>query len=364
MLPTRRTGARAAQELSEVFAASANADLAASNSESVSCGGTNLRYRGTGEKVMAHSNPIRDSVLQAIVNTPVVRLRKVVTRAMADVLVKLEYYNPTGSYKDRMALAMIEGAEARGELRPGMRVVEWTGGSTGSSLAMVCAIKGYRFTIDERVIVPRSYIGEMLASTLTLSAATYGAFLSNPDHNLCVLDLCTGSGCLAILAALANPQSVVDATDISEGALAVAEQNVADYGLAGRVRLHRGDLFAPLAGKRYDLIISNPPYVTDAAVAAFPPEYAAEPKLAHAGGADGLDLVRRILSDAPGHLEADGKLLVEVGTGQQRLIAEYPELPFLWLDTEESEGEVFLLTAGELREHAPPGKASPRRRRK
>jgi len=225
-------------------------------------------------------------------------------------------------------------------------------------------IKGYRFTIDERVIVPRSYIGEMLASTLTLSAATYGAFLSNPDHNLCVLDLCTGSGCLAILAALANPQSVVDATDISEGALAVAEQNVADYGLAGRVRLHRGDLFAPLAGKRYDLIISNPPYVTDAAVAAFPPEYAAEPKLAHAGGADGLDLVRRILSDAPGHLEADGKLLVEVGTGQQRLIAEYPELPFLWLDTEESEGEVFLLTAGELREHAPPGKASPRRRRK
>src|SRR6266550_4402918 len=95
---------------------------------------------------MAHNNPIRDSVLQAIGNTPVVRLRKVVTSSMADVLVKLEYYNPTGSYKDRMALAMIEGAEARGELRAGMRVVEWTGGSTGSSLAMVCAIKGYRFT--------------------------------------------------------------------------------------------------------------------------------------------------------------------------------------------------------------------------
>src|SRR5262249_12070675 len=94
----------------------------------------------------AHANGIRDSVLQAIGNTPVVRLRKVVTPSMAEVLVKLEYYNPTGSYKDRMALAMIEGAEARGELRPGMRVVEWTGGSTGSSLAMVCAIKGYRFT--------------------------------------------------------------------------------------------------------------------------------------------------------------------------------------------------------------------------
>src|SRR5213082_3693946 len=95
---------------------------------------------------MAHNNPIRDSVLQAIGNTPLVRLQRVVTPSMADVLVKLEYYNPTGSYKDRMALAMIEGAEARGELRPGMRVVEWTGGSTGSSLAIVCAIKGYRFT--------------------------------------------------------------------------------------------------------------------------------------------------------------------------------------------------------------------------
>src|SRR5216110_2847727 len=95
---------------------------------------------------MVKNNGIQDSVLQAIGNTPVVRLRRVVSPGMADVLVKLEYYNPTGSYKDRMALAMIEGAEARGELRPGMRVVEWTGGSTGSSLAMFCAIKGYRFT--------------------------------------------------------------------------------------------------------------------------------------------------------------------------------------------------------------------------
>src|SRR5258708_608944 len=102
--------------------------------------------RGREEKIMAHSNGIRDSVLHAIGNTPVVRLRKVVSPSMAEVLVKLEYYNPTGSYKDRMALAMIEGAEACGELRPGMRVVEWTGGSTGSSLAMVCSIKGYHFT--------------------------------------------------------------------------------------------------------------------------------------------------------------------------------------------------------------------------
>src|SRR5260370_16188115 len=102
--------------------------------------------RNGGRRTVTQRNGIRDSVLQAIGNTPVVKLRKVVSPSMGDVLVKLEYYNPTGSYKDRMALAMIEGAEARGELRPGMRVVEWTGGSTGSSLAMVCAIKGYRFT--------------------------------------------------------------------------------------------------------------------------------------------------------------------------------------------------------------------------
>src|SRR5256884_1936616 len=127
----------------------ANADLAAVRSRGISCRGIELlvtEVRGRGEKIMAHSNAIRDSVLHAIGNTPVVRLRKVVSPSMAEVLVKLEYYNPTGSYKDRMALAMIEGAEARGELRLGMRVGEWAGGSTGSSLAMVCAIKGYHFT--------------------------------------------------------------------------------------------------------------------------------------------------------------------------------------------------------------------------
>ena len=217
-------------------------------------------------------------------------------------------------------------------------------------------IKGHRFVIDERVIVPRSFIGELLTDA-------DGVLTDITSGNRRVLDLCTGSGCLAILAALANPHAMVDATELSADALAVAKQNVADYGLKERIRLHQGDLFAPVAGQRYDLIISNPPYVTDAAVAAFPPEYAAEPALAHAGGPDGLVLIRRILAGAGGHLEPAGKLLVEVGAGQALLAAEFPQLPFHWLDTAESAGEVFLLTAEYLREHAA-AKSPQRRRRK
>ena len=199
-------------------------------------------------------------------------------------------------------------------------------------------IRGHRFTVDERVIVPRSYIGELLDDGLS-------AVVADADGVERVLDLCTGSGCLAILAALAFPEAVIDAADISEGALEVAAKNVADYGLAGRITLHRSDLFAGLEGAAYDLIISNPPYVTAEAVAAFPPEYAAEPELAHLGGTDGLDLVRRILRDAPAHLAPGGMIVVEVGMTRDRLETEYPDLPFLWLDTEQSEGEVFALSA-------------------
>ena len=211
-------------------------------------------------------------------------------------------------------------------------------------------IKGHRFSIDERVIVPRSYIGEMLAGDDAVAADLSGLRGR-------ILDLCTGSGCLAILAALNNPEAAVDAVELSADALAVARVNVADYGLEGRLTLLQGDLFAPVSGRKYDLIISNPPYVTDASVAAFPPEYAAEPRLAHAGGRDGLDLVRRILAGAAVHLAAGGKLLVEVGTGKTALEAEFPDLPFLWLETEDSSGEVFLIGAGEL-----PNKPTKRRR--
>jgi ribosomal protein L3 glutamine methyltransferase len=203
-------------------------------------------------------------------------------------------------------------------------------------------IKGRRFYVDERVIVPRSYIGELLDDALS-------TVVSDPDGVESVLDLCTGSGCLAILAALTFPEAAVDAVDISPGALEVAERNVAGYGLADRVTLYRSDLFSGLAGKTYDLIISNPPYVTAAAVDAFPPEYKAEPQLAHLGGEDGMDLVRRILTEAAAHLTPEGVLVVEVGMARDTLETEYPDLPFLWLDTEQSEGEVFALPAEALK---------------
>ncbi len=203
-------------------------------------------------------------------------------------------------------------------------------------------IKGCRFYVDERVIVPRSYIGELLDDGLS-------AVVADPQAVGSVLDLCTGSGALAILAALAFPNARVDAADMSAEALEVAERNVADYGLGDRVTLSRSDLFAALGGKTYDLIVSNPPYVTAAAVAAFPPEYKAEPRLAHLGGEDGMDLVHRILKEAAGHLKPEGICVVEVGMGRETLETEYPDLPFLWLDTEQSEGEVFALPAEALR---------------
>lgn len=206
-------------------------------------------------------------------------------------------------------------------------------------------IKGFAFEIDERVIVPRSFIGELLIETPE-------ALVADPGAVGRVLDLCTGSGCLAILAALQFADASVDAVDISRDALAVAQQNVEAYRLTDRVRLIEGDLLAGLDGCRYDLIIANPPYVAAAEVAAFSPEYAAEPVLAHLGGVDGLDLVRRILSNAGSVLAPGGSLVVEIGTGREILEAEYPDLAFCWLDTELSEGEVFALTTEHLNQRS------------
>lgn len=197
-------------------------------------------------------------------------------------------------------------------------------------------IGGFSFYVDERVIVPRSYIGELMRDGLA-------GVVSDPGTVEHILDLCTGSGCLAILAAHAFPDAKVDASDISGDALAVAERNVADYALQDRIALIRSDLFEGLAGRRYDLILANPPYVSDTAVSAFPPEHAAEPVAAHAGGGDGLDIVRHILERAANHLTPQGTLVVEIGTGREILEREYPEVPFLWLDTAESQGEVFAL---------------------
>ncbi len=208
-------------------------------------------------------------------------------------------------------------------------------------------IRGRDFYVDERVIVPRSYIGELLDGELA-------TVVPDPEAVTSVLDLCTGSGCLAILAALTYPNAIVDAVDLSPDALAVAQRNVADYGLGDRITVQKSDLFSALGSRKYDLIISNPPYVSAEAVAAFPPEYRAEPVMAHAGGTDGLDLVRRILAEAGRHLERDGVLVVEVGTGLDILEEDYPNLPFLWLETEDSSGEVFALTAAELQAASQP----------
>jgi ribosomal protein L3 glutamine methyltransferase len=206
-------------------------------------------------------------------------------------------------------------------------------------------MRGLPFYIDERAIVPRSFIGELLDSHFGGEDA---ALIDDPAQIGSVLDLCTGSGCLAILAARHFPNAEVDAVDISKDALAVAARNVGDHGLEGQIELHRGDLFGPLAGKRYDLIISNPPYVDEAGMASLPQECRAEPKLAFDGGADGLNIVRRILDEAGKHLSPGGGLLCEIGRGRANLEAAYPQLPLLWLDTEDSEGEVFWIAASDL----------------
>lgn len=208
-------------------------------------------------------------------------------------------------------------------------------------------LRGLPFYVDERVIVPRSFIGELLDSHFG-SEGEAGSLIDDPTAVARVLDLCTGSGCLAILAAHHFPNATIDAVDISKGALEVAARNVRDYGLEDRISLHRGDLFAPLGGNRYDLIITNPPYVDAEGMAALPPECRAEPKLAFDGGADGLDVVRRILREAPDHLTPNGGLICEIGRGRELVDEAFPELPLLWLDTEDSEGEVFWIAAADL----------------
>src|SRR6201994_3105130 len=206
-------------------------------------------------------------------------------------------------------------------------------------------MRGLPFYVDERVIVPRSFIGELLDSHFGGEDA---ALIDDPAQIGTVLDLCTGSGCLAILAARHFPNAQVDAVDISRDALDVAARNVGEHGLEGQIELHRGDLFKPLGGNRYDLIISNPPYVDEAGMASLPQECRAEPKLAFDGGGDGLDIVRRILDEAGKHLTPNGGLLCEIGRGRDNLEAAYPQLPLLWLDTEDSEGEVFWIAASDL----------------
>lgn len=209
-------------------------------------------------------------------------------------------------------------------------------------------MRGLPFYVDERTIVPRSFIGELLDSHFGGDEIEGGSLIDDPTSVESVLDLCTGSGCLAILAGQSFPNAAIDAVDISKDALAVAARNVRDYGLEDRLTLYQGDLFAPLGASRYDLIISNPPYVDALGMASLPRECRVEPKLAFDGGADGLDVIRRILDQAGQHLTPAGGLLCEIGRGRELLEAAYPQLPLLWLDTEDSEGEAFWIGAVDL----------------
>jgi ribosomal protein L3 glutamine methyltransferase len=202
----------------------------------------------------------------------------------------------------------------------------------------------FSFYVDERVIVPRSHIAELLLDDPLMP------WLADPDAVETALDLCTGSGCLAILLAHAFPRAHVDAADISRDALDVAAKNVADYGLGERIELVRSDLFAGLAGRRYDVIISNPPYVTGEAMRALPAEYRHEPVLALASGEDGLDAVRGILGGARNHLKPGGILAVEVGGNRAIVENAFPQLPFIWLESANGEGMVFLLQREQLPE--------------
>jgi ribosomal protein L3 glutamine methyltransferase len=202
-------------------------------------------------------------------------------------------------------------------------------------------LQGYRFYVDERVIVPRSFLAPMILEQMH-------PWLAEPEGVFRALDLCTGSGCLAVLLAEAFPDADVDAVDLSPDALEVAHRNVADYDLEDRVTLHQGDLFAPLDGATYDLIISNPPYVNAESVAALPPEYRHEPVLALGSGADGLDATRIILRDAARHLNSGGLLAVEIGHNRAELEAAYPDLELTWPEIEGGTDTVFIITREQL----------------
>jgi ribosomal protein L3 glutamine methyltransferase len=202
----------------------------------------------------------------------------------------------------------------------------------------------FRFYVDERVIVPRSFIAELLREQLA-------PWIEEPEEVYSALDLCTGSGCLAILLAQAFPNATIDAADISTDALQVAGKNVTEYALEDRIDLIQSDLFAALADRRYDLIVSNPPYVNAEAMAALPEEYRHEPQDALASGEDGLKATKVILRDAANHLTDEGMLIVEIGHNREALERVFPDTPFTWLETSTGDEFVFLLKRDQLPSH-------------
>jgi ribosomal protein L3 glutamine methyltransferase len=200
---------------------------------------------------------------------------------------------------------------------------------------------GYNFYVDERVLVPRSFIAELIPGQ-------FSPWISDADAVENVLELCTGSGCLAIMLADAFPNSVVDAVDISKDALAVAERNIRDYKLEGRVNPIESDLYKNVPFKKYDLIVTNPPYVNAESMKKLPPEYLREPQIALAGGADGMDLVRKIVAGAAERLTPQGVLVVEIGNEREFAEAAFGHLGLTWVTTSAGDEQVFLLTADQL----------------
>jgi ribosomal protein L3 glutamine methyltransferase len=202
-------------------------------------------------------------------------------------------------------------------------------------------LQGYKFYVDNRAIIPRSFIAELLKDALD-------PWIQDPNVVTDVLDMCTGSAALAIIAADVFPQAKVDAVDVSKDALAVAKRNVADYGLEDRIRLIESDLFSNLSQRRYDLILCNPPYVTDASMAKLPREYGHEPKLALAGGPDGMNLIKPLVREARGYLKRGGLLIVEVGGGRRTVEKQFKDVPMTWLTTSAGDDMVFLVRQEDL----------------
>ncbi len=200
---------------------------------------------------------------------------------------------------------------------------------------------GLRFYVDERVIVPRSFIGELLQDGLQ-------PYVEDPEQVTAVLELCTGSASLAIIAAHAFPNADIDAVDLSKPALEVAKRNVHEHELDEQISLFEGDLFAPLPERRYEVILTNPPYVNADSMQALPPEYRHEPEMALAGGADGMDIVRRIIAEARNWLTDDGILVVEIGNERENVEAAFGGLDLVWLSTSAGDDNVFLIQASDL----------------
>lgn len=201
---------------------------------------------------------------------------------------------------------------------------------------------GYRFYVDQRVIVPRSFIAELIPDQ-------FSPWVENPESIENILELCTGSGCLPIMLADAFPNAHIDAVDISQDALAVAHRNVSDYGLQDRITLIESDLYAEVPKKKYDLIVTNPPYVNASSMAKLPEEYRREPQLALAGGADGMDLVRKIIAGASSRLTDNGVLIVEIGNEYEHAESAFPNVELTWLSTSAGDDTVFLLTSDQLK---------------